>query len=149
MYWRCCTTNAARCHRKSTAIFRCEYSQCPYLPVYRLIDAMPNEIEFELPAQQFEAMGYPTLKQGDPLTVTLDAGVLLPDPAADAWFTVRKEPYPTLFKVVTPGLAIFSGQIKQAEMSWAADNETAALLVDCGFPLRITCAPGADGRLPY
>jgi hypothetical protein len=110
---------------------------------------MTTEIEFELTPQQFAAMGYPQLNPGDLLTVTLDAGVLLPDPAADAWFTVRKEPFPALYKSVPGGMAVFSGQIQQAEVGWAGESESAALLIDCGFPLRATCAPGEDGRLPY
>ncbi|RIK39105.1 MAG: hypothetical protein DCC55_19105 [Chloroflexi bacterium] len=110
---------------------------------------MTTEIEFELPAIQYELMGYPGLKQGESLTVTLDAGVLLPDPAADGWFAVRKEPFPPLFKRVGPALYVFAGQIEQAELNNEAGEESAVLLVDCGLPLRVTCAPGEDGRLPY
>jgi hypothetical protein len=109
---------------------------------------MINEIEFELSAEQYERMGYPGLQQGESLTVTLDADYLLPDPAADAWFAVRKEPWPALFKPVAPATYIFAGQIKQAEIGYEGGEQSAVLLVDCGLPLRVTCGSQADGRLP-
>jgi len=109
-----------------------------------------TEIEFELPALQYERMGYPGLKQGDPLTIVLDAGVLLPDPAADSWFAVQKEPWPAFFKQVGAATYAFSGQIKEADIIKEADEESATLLVLCGaVPLRVICAPQADGRLPF
>ena len=109
-----------------------------------------TEIEFELPALQYQRMGYPGLKQGDPLTIILDAGVLLPDPAADSWFAVQKEPWPPFFKQVGAATYAFSGQIKEADVIKEADEESATLLITCGdVPLRVICAPQADGRLPY
>ena len=98
---------------------------------------MAFEIEFELPAEQYALLGYPGLKQGESLTVTLDAGVLLPDPAAESWFTVRKEPFAAFLQRVGPAQYVFSGPIKQAEIQKDADVETATLLLDCGVPLRI------------
>jgi hypothetical protein len=109
----------------------------------------PTEIEFELSAEQYERMGYPGLKQGESLTVTLDGGVLVPDIAADSWFAVQKEPVPTTFKQVAPATYVFAGQISAAEIDNEDGTQSAVLLVDCGLPLRVTCAPGADGRLPY
>lgn len=110
---------------------------------------MSLEIEFELLAEQYEMMGYPGLKQGEPLTVTLDGGVLLPDPAAESWFAVRKEPLATILQRVGPAHYVFSGPIKRADIQRDAEVETATLLVDCGVPLRVTCAPQEDGRLPF
>ena len=55
------------------------------------------EIEFELTAYQYEMMGFPGLKQGEPVSVVLDAGVLLPDVSAESWFTVQKETLPSQF----------------------------------------------------
>lgn len=107
------------------------------------------EIEFELPAEQYALMGYPGLKQGETLTVTLDGGVLLPDSAADNWFTVRKEPVATVLQRVGPAQYVFAGPIKQADIQQDAGVETATLLVDCGLPLRVACAPLADGHLPF
>jgi hypothetical protein len=109
-----------------------------------------TEIEFDLPAYQYELMGYPGLKQGEALTLVLDGGVLLPDPASDAWFEVQKEPLPTRFEQVAPATYAFAGQIKQAELNKEGGSETANLLVQCGkIALRVTCAPQADGRLPW
>jgi hypothetical protein len=110
---------------------------------------MPNEIEFELSAEQYELMGYPGLKQGESLTVTLDAGILLPAPTADSWFTVRKEPWPPLLKRVAPAQYVFSGQIKAAEINRESGGEAAVMLVDCGLPLRLMGIGADDGRLPY
>lgn len=108
-----------------------------------------SEIEFELSAQQFERMGYPSLKQGESLTLTLDAGVLLPEPAADGWFAVQKERLPALFKQVGAAQYVFAGQIKEAEIFREEGEETAVVSVDCsGIPVRVTCAPHEDGRLP-
>jgi hypothetical protein len=108
------------------------------------------ELEFELSAEQYEMMGFPGLQQGESLTLTLDAGVLLPDPAAEAWFAVQKEPLPALFKRVAPATYVFAGQIQAAEIVKNDGEESAALSVDCGgVPVRVTCAPQADGRLPY
>src|SRR5689334_23006604 len=109
-----------------------------------------TEIEFELPAQQYASMGYPGLKQGEVLTIILDAGVLLPDPAADGWFTVQQPPLPARFKQVGAATYAFSGQIQEADIIKEAGEESATLLVLCGgVPLRVTCAPQADGRLPF
>jgi hypothetical protein len=109
-----------------------------------------TEIEFELAAEQYERMGFPGLNQGESLTVTLDAGVLLPEPSADSWFVVQKEPWPALFKPVAPATYLFCGQIQQADHNRVDNEETAALSVDCaGVPVRVTCAPGEDGRLPF
>ncbi len=107
------------------------------------------EIEFELPAEQYQRMGYPGLQQGESLTVTLDAGILLPDPAAESWYAVQKAPLVPLFKCVAPATYVFAGQIQQAELFKDAGEETAILLVDCGaVALRVTCAAQEDGRLP-
>lgn len=109
-----------------------------------------TEIEFELPAHQYEGMGYPGLKQGEALTVILDGGVLLPDSTADSWFTVQKEPLPAQFKQVGTAIYAFSGQIQEADIMKEAGQESATLLVLCGdVPLRVTCAPQPDGHLPY
>jgi hypothetical protein len=110
---------------------------------------MANELEFELSAEQYKLMGYPGLRQGESLTVTLDAGVLLPDPAADGWFSVRKEPFAPLLKRVAPAQYIFAGQIKAAEIGRESAGETAVMLVDCGLPVRVMCIGAEDGRLPY
>ncbi|MBW7884280.1 MAG: hypothetical protein H3C34_16885 [Caldilineaceae bacterium] len=108
------------------------------------------EIEFELPAHQYELMGYPGLRQGEALSVTLDGGVLLPDPAAEGWFTVQKEALEPRFVHVGPALYGFAGQIVEAELSKEYHEESGMLLVNCGDVLvRVTCAPGEDGRLPY
>lgn len=109
-----------------------------------------TEIEFELPARQYELMGYPGLKQGEPLDILLDAGVLLPDPAASAWFTVQPEALPARLVRVGPAMYAFTGRILAADFTNEDGMETATLLVDCGeAPLRVTCAPQEDGRLPY
>ena len=122
----------------------------------RRIDLVPGnssrsiEVEFELSAAQFELMGYPNLSQGQPLSLVLDAGVLLPDPAADSWFMVQPESLPTQLVHVGPALYAFSGQIRDAELLQDEDNEMAILLVNCGGVLvRMTCAPGEDGHLPF
>lgn len=108
------------------------------------------ELEFELPAFQYELMGYLGLKQGEPLTVTLESDVLLPDPAASSWFTVQKEPWPARFTRIAPAIYAFCGQISAAEIEKEGDEESAVLLVQCGeIPLRVTCAPDESGRLPF
>lgn len=111
--------------------------------------ALP-EIEFELTAHQYELMGYPGIKQGEPLSVVFDAGVLLPDVSAESWFAVQQEPLSAQFVNVGPALYAFAGQIVEAELVMEDDEQTAVLLVDCGVVrLRATCAPQSDGRLPY
>ncbi|MBE2236519.1 MAG: hypothetical protein IAE81_01935 [Caldilineaceae bacterium] len=111
--------------------------------------ALP-EIEFELSTYQYEQMGYPGIKQGEPLSVVLDAGVLLPDVAAESWFTVRPEALPAQFVRTGPATYAFAGQIAEAELVIEDDEQTAVLLVDCGVvKLRVTCAPQGDNRLPY
>ena len=111
--------------------------------------ALP-EIEFELSSHQYEQMGYPGLRQGQPLWPVLDAGILLPDLAAESWFAVQKEPLPPRLVHIGPALYAFAGQIGQADLRKDDDEETGVLLVDTGLaPLRVTCAPAADGRLPF
>jgi hypothetical protein len=108
------------------------------------------EIEFELSADQYRLMGYPKLNQGQFLSIVLDGGVLFPDPAADGWYTVQPEPLPAMFKRVSPAQYAFAGQIAEADIHKHDGDEVATLLVDCGpIDLRITCAPGEDGLLPY
>ncbi len=111
--------------------------------------ALP-EIEFELSAQQHAQIGFPGLRQGEPLSVVLDAGVLLPDVAAESWFTVQPEALPARFVCTGPATYAFAGQITEAELVTQDDEQTAVLSVDCGVVhLRVTCAPQPDGRLPY
>jgi hypothetical protein len=111
--------------------------------------ALP-EIEFELSGYQYELMGYPGIRQGEPLSVVLDAGVLLPDVSAESWFAVQKEALPAQFVNVGPAIYAFAGQIVEAELMTEDDEQTAVLLVACGVVrVRVTCAPQADGRLPY
>ena len=109
-----------------------------------------TEIEFELSPQQFELMGYPHLRQGQPLDLQLQVGELLPEPGAGEWYAVRPEPLsPRLIQVERAAYA-FAGQITQADIVKEDELETAALVVNCGVaPLRVMCAPQADGRLPY
>ena len=110
-----------------------------------------TEIEFELPAQQYELLGYPGLHQGEALSVVLDAGVLLPDPAADSWFVVQPEPIPVKFQMVGPAHYAFAGQIVEADLFKADGAETGVVLVDCGggVLVRCACAPQEDGTLPW
>lgn len=109
-----------------------------------------SEIEFELSAQQHAQIGFPALRQGEPLSVVLDAGVLLPDVAAESWFTVQPEALPARFVRTGPAAYAFAGQITEAELVTQDDEQTAVLSVNCGVVhLRVTCAPQADGRLPY
>jgi hypothetical protein len=109
------------------------------------------EIEFELSAHQFELMGYPPLKQGESLSLVLDAGILFPDPGADSWFTVQKEPVPPQFCLFGPAQVAFAGQIVDADLFKEEDEPQAGVVVvDCGDVLvRVTCAPQEDGRLPW
>jgi hypothetical protein len=109
-----------------------------------------TEIEFELSAQQFEVAGFPALRQGQPLTLILDGGVLLPDPAAFACYAVRAEPLEPRFARVGPGLYAFAGQIAAADIFKADGEQTAVLAVECGsVPLRVTCAAQVGGLLPF
>lgn len=109
-----------------------------------------TEIEFELSARQHELMGYPWLRQGQPLSVLLDAGVLLPDPSIFGWFIVQPEPLTAQLSVVGRGVAAFTGQIKAADLVKSPDGESATVLVDCGVArVRVACAPQPDGFLPF
>lgn len=109
-----------------------------------------TEIEFELSPRQFEMMGYPHLKQGQPLDVQLETGELLPEVGTEAWYAVRPERVtPRLIQVGRAQYA-FAGQIEQADIVKEAQLETAALVVQCGVaPVRVMCGPYADGTLPY
>ena len=109
-----------------------------------------SEIEFELPAQQFQLMDYPNLKQGQTLVLQLDCGVLLPEPSAEGWYAVQPEPVAAQFVQIAPATYAFAGRIEEAELAKGEGMETAVLMVGCGdIPLRVTCAPRDDGRLPY
>lgn len=109
-----------------------------------------TEIEFDLSAQQFELLGYPALRQGQVLTVTLETSVLLPDPAAENWFIVQPERLPSQLVQVGRSQYAFSGPIEAADFLDDEGVDSAALLVRCGdVPLRVYCAPQADGKLPY
>jgi hypothetical protein len=109
-----------------------------------------TEIEFELSPKQFEMMGYPQLRQGQPLDLQLETSELLPEPGADAWFMVRQEALPPQLIQVGRGLYAFAGRIEQADIVKDEGIETAALIVQCGAaPVRLICAPQADGTLPY
>lgn len=107
------------------------------------------EIEFELSAEQYGLLGYGGLQQGQSLTLTLDGGILLPDPAASFWFAVQPDPLPKVFRAIGPAIYAFSGQIDEADIEYGRE-QLAYLSVDCGdLFLRVTCAPGDDGQLPY
>lgn len=109
-----------------------------------------TEIQFELSPQQFEVMGYPHLRQGQPLDVQLQAGELLPEPGVDGWYAVRPEPLSPQFIQAERALYAFAGQITQADILKEEGLETAALVVNCGVvPIRVMCAPQTDGTLPY
>jgi len=109
-----------------------------------------TEIEFELSAQQYQLMGFPGLTQGQPLTAVLDAGVLLPDPGADNWFTVQPAPLPPQLCQVARGIYAFTGKIIAADLFKTDGAETGVVVVDCGAaPVRVTCAPQDDGLLPW
>jgi len=108
------------------------------------------DIQIELSALQYELMGYPNLRSGQSLSLILDGGVLLPDLAADSWFTVQKEALTPHFVHIGPARYAFAGQIRAAELLAEEGEQFAVLLVACGdAPLRITCAPLDDGRLPF
>jgi hypothetical protein len=108
------------------------------------------EIEFELSPQQFGLMGYPHMLQGQPLDVQLQTNELLPVPGTDAWYFVRPEPLSPQLIALGDGLYAFAGKIEQADIVQEEGLETAALVVQCGAaPLRVMCAPQADGTLPY
>ncbi|RME52671.1 MAG: hypothetical protein D6790_18445 [Caldilineae bacterium] len=110
--------------------------------------ALP-EIEFELPASQYERMNYPGLTQGRVLSVTLDGGLLLPDPEAERWYAVQQPPLEKRFVRVGPGVYAFAGQITEADIEYGRE-QLAFLAVDCGeVILRVTCGPQEDGQLPY
>lgn len=107
------------------------------------------EIEFELSAEQYALLDYKGLGQGQAFTVTLDGGVLLPDPAAAFWFAVQPEPLAMAFQPIGPSIYAFAGRIDEAEIEYGRE-QLAHLSVNCANVfLRITCAPGADGQLPY
>jgi hypothetical protein len=107
------------------------------------------EIEFELSAEQFALLDYQPLQQGQAFSLTLDGGILLPDPGAAFWFDVQPEPLPKRFHKIGPALYAFSGRIDDAEIEYGRE-QLAYLSVDCGILfLRVTCAPGEDGQLPY
>ena len=108
------------------------------------------EIEFELSALQYELMGYPGLTQGQSLTLTLDAGVLLPDSTADSWFTVQQAALPLQLQHVGPAQYAFAGQIVAAELFKQDGADTGIVVVNCGdAPVRVTCGPREDGLLPW
>jgi hypothetical protein len=108
------------------------------------------EVEFELSAQQFELMGYPGLHQGESLSLSLDAGVLLPDPSAESWFAVQPEPLLPQLVLVGPATYAFAGQIVEADLFKSEGAETGVVLVQCGdVAVRVTCAPQEDGVLPW
>lgn len=113
-----------------------------------------TEIEFELSAYQQELAGFPAIVQGQPLAIILDAGVLLPDLGAPAWYAVTPEPLPQKFVRTGPATFAFCGKITQAELEKEGEGleaiESAVLLVECdGVPLRVTCAAQSDGMLPF
>ncbi len=95
-------------------------------------------------------MGYPHMRQGQPLMLQLETGALLPDPMGEGWYAVTKEPVQPRFVRVGRALYAFSGQIETADVVQEDGVETATLIVRCGeIPLRVYCAPQADGRLPF
>src|SRR3954469_11929879 len=97
-----------------------------------------TEIEFELSPQQFEMMGYPHLRQGQPLDLQLQSGELVPEPGTDAWYAVRQEPLSPQLIQVGRGQYAFAGKIEQADIVRAESIETAALVVQCGVaPVRL------------
>ena len=109
-----------------------------------------TEFEFELPAEQYQLMGYPGLTQGESLTVELETDLLLPEPGVEGWFAVQPEAVAPRFIAVAPATYAIAGQIAEAEVLQEDGQESAVLLVSCGeFPLRVHCGPTAEGRLPY
>ncbi|MBX3012097.1 MAG: hypothetical protein KF832_11350 [Caldilineaceae bacterium] len=108
------------------------------------------ELEFELPAYQYQLMGYAGLKQGEPLSVTLETDILVPDPAASGWFAVQQGAWPDRFERIAPATYAFAGRISAAELLKEGGSETATLLVQCGeIPLRVSCTADESGRLPF
>jgi hypothetical protein len=112
---------------------------------------MPStQIEFELSAAQYELIGYPGLHQGEPLSVLLETGVLLPDPVTEQWYVVQVERLPPRWIQVERATYAFTGQIEECDFQDDEGLQSATLLVNCGdVTLRVLCAPGVDGRLPY
>lgn len=113
-----------------------------------------QEIQFELPSHQHELAGYPGIHQGQPLSVILDAGVLLPDEGTSAWYSVTSNALPERFVRTGPGMYAFCGKIIEADLSREGEGmesiESAVLLVECaGVPIRVTCAAHIDGTLPF
>ena len=96
-------------------------------------------------------MGFPGLRQGESLNLTLDSAVLLPDLGAENWFVVQQEPpLPSQFARIGLATYAFAGPILEADIVNEDEVESAILLVDCGaIMLRVTCGPQDDGRLPY
>ena len=108
-----------------------------------------SEIEFELSASQYELMGFPGLQQGESLSLVLDGGILLPESGAEHWYAVQPEKLEKRFVRVGPATYAFAGQIVEAEIEYGRE-QLAFLSIDCGpVHLRVTCAPGEDGQLPY
>jgi len=109
-----------------------------------------TEFEFTLPAVQYQLMNYPKLTQGESLTVELETDLLLPEPGGESWFAVQSEAVAPRFSHVAPATYAIAGKILEAEIIREEEQESAILLVDCGeFPLRVSCGPAEDGRLPY
>jgi hypothetical protein len=109
-----------------------------------------DELEFELSAEQYAAMGYPGLRQGQPLALLLDGGLLLPEAGALTWYAVQKEPLPPRLVRTGPAQYAFCGQIRAAELLKDGDMQRGVLLVDCGIaPVRVTCLAQEDGTLPW
>lgn len=109
-----------------------------------------TEIEFELPADQFELMGFPHLQQGQSLDVQLETALLMPEPGGDGWYAVQKEPLAAQLVQVGRAFYAFAGQITEAELSDDDGVQSAALIVACGaVALRVICGPQDDGTLPY
>lgn len=109
-----------------------------------------QEIEFELAADQYALMNYPGLRQGQPLSVLLDGGMLFPDPLTLTWYAVRPEPLASQCVRTGPGQVALAGQIREAEIGKVDGEDRAVLLVDCGgLPLRVTCLAQEDGTLPW
>jgi len=107
------------------------------------------EIEFELSAAQYKLMGFPGLQQGESLSLVLDGGILLPDSGAEHWYAVQAEPLEKRFVRIGPATYAFAGQIVEADIEYGRE-QLAYLSIDCGAAhLRVTCAPGGDGQMPY
>lgn len=109
-----------------------------------------TEIEFDLPAVQFELMGYPNLRQGQSLTLQLEADIVEPDWSATNWYGVQADKMTPSFVGIGASRYAFAGQISAADIVDSEGIATATLLLQCGeVPLRVFCAPGEDGRLPF